>query len=77
MKKQGTYGSPFFGENNLPNAGGSYDDSEFLKRIDDLENKLAESEKTVAEFVKKTESQAKTISDLNADLDALVGGNDE
>ena len=77
MEKEGTYCSPFFGENNLPNSGGSYDDSELLKRIDDLESELAESQKTVADYVKKTEDQAKTIDELNADLDVLVGGSDE
>lgn len=40
-----------------------YDDSELKKKVEDLEKELAESNKTVGE--------------LNADLDALVGGSDE
>ncbi|MBM0047122.1 hypothetical protein JNO63_08540 [Anaerococcus sp. mt242] len=59
------------------NATDPYDDSELLKKIEELEAKLAESEQTVADYASKTESQAKTIEDLNADLDALVGGIDE
>lgn len=46
-------------------------------KIGELESKLAESESTVADYVARTESQAKTIDELNADLDALVGGIDE
>ncbi|WP_296142488.1 hypothetical protein [uncultured Anaerococcus sp.] len=59
------------------NATDPYDDSELLKKIEELEAKLAESEQTVADYASKTESQAKTIEDLNADLDVLVGDIDE
>mgnify|MGYP002723278880 CR=1 FL=1 len=55
----------------------AYDDSALLDRIDELEKKLTDSESTVADYVAKTESQAKTIDELNADLDVLVGGSDE
>ena len=55
----------------------AYDDSALLDRIDELEKKLAESESTVADYVAKTENQAKTIDELNGDLDVLVGGSDE
>ena len=54
-----------------------YDDSELLKKIEELEAKLAESEQTVADYVARTESQAKTIDDLNKDFDVLVGASDE
>ena len=55
----------------------AYEDSALLDRIDELEKKLAESESTVADYVAKTENQAKTIDELNGDLDVLVGGSDE
>lgn len=58
-------------------ASDPYDDSPLLEKIEGLEAKLAESEKTIAEYLAKTESQAKTIDELNADLDVLVGGSDE
>ena len=58
-------------------ASDPYDDSPLLEKIKELEEKLAKSEETVASFVEKTDSQAKTIDELNADLDALVGGSDE
>lgn len=41
----------------------SYDDSKLLAKIEELESKLEDSQKTVTE--------------LNKDLDALVGGSDE
>ena len=58
-------------------ASDPYDDSPLLEKIKELEEKLAKSEETVASFVEKTDSQAKTIDELNADLDVLVGGSDE
>lgn len=78
LRDKGLYNAPFSVQEN---ANGikieSPDTKELEEKVADLEEKLARSEETVADYVKRTENQAKTIDELNADLDVLVGGSDE
>lgn len=83
LREKGLYNAPF-SVHEAANPTATQDTKELKEKVTELENevnglkeKLEESEKTVANYVIKTEGQAKTIDELNADLDALVGGSDE
>ena len=78
LREQGLYNAPF----SVHEAANgvkieSPDTKELEEKIKALEEKLARSEETVADYVSKVDEQALTISDLDADLDVLVGGSDE
>lgn len=64
LREQGLYNAPFSVQEAANGVNiESPDIKELKEKVRKLEEKLAESEKT--------------ISELNADLDALVGGSDE
>ena len=78
LREQGLYNAPFSVQESANNITIESPDTKALEeKVADLEEKLARSEETVADYVKRTENQAKTIDELNADLDVLVGGSDE
>ena len=78
LREKGLYNAPFAVQENANGIKIESPDTKALEeKVADLEEKLARSEETVADYVAKTESQAKTIDELNADLDVLVGGSDE
>ena len=55
----------------------AYDDSKLLEKIENLGKQLSEANQTIEDYVSKTDKQAKTIAELNKDLDVLVGDDHE
>ena len=78
LREKGLYNAPFAVQESANGVNiGSADTKALEEKIESLEKQLSEANQTIEDYVSKTDKQAKTIAELNKDLDVLVGDDHE